>query len=46
MQDLPPKTLQSIFGHSDIRMTMNRYVSAKNEEQQLIEVNAIANSLA
>lgn len=46
MQDLPPKTLQSILGHSDIRMTMNRYVSAKNEEQQLIEVNAIANSLA
>lgn len=45
MQDLPPKTLQSILGHGNIETTMNHYVDAKPGEQQLVEVNAVANRI-
>ena len=43
MQELPPKTLQYILGHGNISTTMNNYVSAKPSEQQLVEVNNMAN---
>lgn len=45
MQDLPPKTLQSILGHGNIETTMNHYVDAKPGGQQLAEVNAVANHI-
>lgn len=43
MQGLPPKTLQYILGHGNIATTMNNYVSARPSEQQLVEVNNMAN---
>ena len=46
MQGLPPKTLQSILGHGNISTTMNHYVDAKPNEQQLAEINAIADALS
>ncbi len=46
MQGLPPKTLQSILGHGDISTTMNHYVDAKPNDQQLAEINAIAGVLS
>ena len=45
MQGLPLKTLQSILGHGNIETTMNNYVDVRPKEQQLLEVNAIANSI-
>lgn len=45
MQGLPPKTLQTILGHGNITTTMNHYVNAKPTEQQLAEINAVANSI-
>lgn len=45
MQMLPPKTLQYILGHGNISTTMNNYVDAKPGEQQLAEINALANSI-
>ncbi len=45
MQDLPPKTLQSILGHSNISTTMDNYVDAKPNERQLAEINAVANAI-
>ena len=46
MQGLPPKTLQYILGHSNISTTMNHYVDAKPSEQQLVEINALANAIS
>lgn len=46
MQDLPPKTLQTILGHGSIGTTMNHYVDAKPNEQQLAEINLVANRLS
>jgi integrase len=45
MQDLPIKTLQTILGHSSISVTMNTYVKAKPEADQLAEVNAVAKAI-
>lgn len=45
MQKLPPKTLQYILGHSNIKTTMDHYVSAVPSKYQLEEVKTIANSL-
>lgn len=45
MQTLTPKTLQYILGHGNISTTMNNYVDAKPGEQQLIEINALANGI-
>lgn len=46
MQGLPPKTLQTILGHGNISTTMNNYVSARPSDQQIEEVNAVANALS
>lgn len=46
MQILPIKTLQSILGHSDISTTMNTYVDVTSTENQLLEINRLANSLS
>lgn len=46
MQGLPPKMLQYILGHSNISTTMNHYVDAKPSEQQLVEINALANAIS
>lgn len=43
MQGLPPKTLQYILGHGNIATTMNNYVSVRPSEQQLVEINSLAN---
>lgn len=45
MQYLPPKTLQYILGHGNISTTMNNYVDAKPGEEQLLQINNIANQL-
>ena len=45
MQMLPPKTLQSVLGHGSITTTMNNYVDPKPGEQQLMELNMIANQI-
>lgn len=45
MQYLPPKTLQYILGHGNISTTMNNYVNAKPSEEQLAQINAMANQL-
>lgn len=45
MQGLPPKTLQSILGHGNISTTMNCYVDARPNKQQLAEINGIANAM-
>lgn len=45
MQGLPPKTLQTILGHGNITTTMNHYVDARPNGQQVLEINAVANSL-
>lgn len=45
MQYLPPKTLQYILGHGNISTTMNNYVNAKPGEEQLAQINAMANQL-
>ena len=46
MQGLPPKTFPYILGHSNISTTMNHYVDAKPSEQQLVEINALANAIS
>lgn len=46
MQDLPPKTLQYILGHGSINTTMNHYVDARPGEEQLVEVNKLANAIS
>ena len=46
MQSLSPKTLQYILGHGNISTTMNHYVDAKPSEQQLVEINALANAIS
>lgn len=45
MQELPPKTLQSILGHGNICTTMDHYVNKKPSEQQLLEINAAADNV-
>lgn len=45
MQDLPPKTLQHILGHGKISTTMDNYVDAKPSNEQLVQMNKIANKL-
>lgn len=45
MQYLPPKTLQYILGHGNISTTMNNYVDVKPSDEQLLQINAIANQL-
>ena len=45
MQYLPPKTLQNILGHGTISTTMDNYVDAKPSDEQIIQINAIANNL-
>lgn len=45
MQYLPPKTLQYILGHGNISTTMNNYVDVKPLNEQLLQVNNIANQL-
>lgn len=45
MQNLPPKTLQSILGHGNITTTMNHYVDVKPTAQQLAEINAVASAI-
>ena len=45
MQTLTPKTLQYILGHGNISTTMNHYVDAKPGEQQLTEINELANTM-
>lgn len=45
MQYLPPKTLQYILGHGNISTTMNNYVDAKPSNEQILQMNAIANQL-
>lgn len=42
---LPPKTLQYILGHGNISTTMNNYVDVRPNEEQLTQINAIANQL-
>lgn len=46
MQTLTPKTLQYILGHGNINTTMNNYVDAKPGEQQLVEINRLADGMA
>ena len=41
---MKPKTLQTILGHSNIGITMNRYVHT-TEDEKLKEINSIAESL-
>lgn len=45
MQYLPPKTLQIILGHGNISTTMDNYVDVKPSNEQIIQINAIANNL-
>jgi hypothetical protein len=45
MQHLPLKTLQYILGHGNISTTMDNYVDVKPSEEQLLQINAIANQL-
>jgi site-specific recombinase XerD len=45
MQYLPPKTLQYILGHGNISTTMDNYVDAKPSDEQLVQINAMANQL-
>ena len=45
MQYLPPKTLQYILGHRNISTTMDNYVDAKPNDEQLTQINAIADRL-
>ncbi len=45
MQGLPPKTLQTILGHGNISTTMNHYVDVRPTQQQLVEINTVANSI-
>jgi len=45
MQSLPPKTLQAVLGHGDIATTMDNYVDPKPTEQQIKELNNMANQL-
>ena len=45
MQSLASKTLQYILGHGNISTTLNNYVDAKPSEQQLIEINVLANQI-
>ena len=45
MQYLPPKTLQYILGHGNISTTMNNYVDVKPSDEQLSQINNIANQL-
>ena len=45
MQYLPPKTLQFILGHGNITTTMDNYVDTKPSDEQLVQINAIANQL-
>ena len=45
MQYLPPKTLQYILGHGNISTTMNNYVDVKPSNEQLLQMNTIANQL-
>ena len=46
MQGLPPKTLQSVLGHGNITTTMNHYVDARPTEQQIEELNMVADNLS
>jgi integrase len=45
MQYLPPKTLQYILGHGNITTTMDNYVDARPSDEQLLQINAMANQL-
>ncbi len=45
MQYLPPKTLQYILGHGNISTTMDNYVDVKPGDEQLTQINEIANQL-
>ncbi|MBR5596659.1 MAG: tyrosine-type recombinase/integrase [Lachnospiraceae bacterium] len=45
MQNLPPKTLQYILGHGNIVTTMNNYVDVKPSDEQLLQINTMANQL-
>ena len=42
---LPPKTLQYILGHGNIATTMNNYVDVKPGNEQLLQMNNMANQL-
>lgn len=44
-QYLPPKTLQYILGHGNIATTMNNYVDVKPGNEQLLQMNNMANQL-
>lgn len=44
-QYLPPKTLQYILGHGNISTTMNNYVDVKPGNEQLLQMNTMANQL-
>lgn len=44
-QYLPPKTLQYILGHGNISTTMNNYVDVKPRNEQLLQMNTMANQL-
>lgn len=44
-QYLPPKTLQYILGHGNISTTMNNYVDVKPGNEQLLQMNNMANQL-
>ena len=44
-QYLPPKTLQYILGHGNIAITMNNYVDVKPGNEQLLQMNNMANQL-
>ena len=39
------KTLQYILGHGNISTTMNNYVDVKPSDEQLSQINNIANQL-
>ena len=45
MQYLPPKTLQYILGHGNISTTMDNYVDARPNDEQLVQINAIAKQI-
>lgn len=45
MQYLPPKTLQYILGHGNISTTMDNYVDIKPRDEQLLQINILANQL-
>ena len=45
MQYLPPKTLQYILGHGSISTSINNYVDVKPSDEQLSQINNIANQL-